>query len=218
MLELSWYGDEPTTVSLGGSFHSGRLALRASQVGRVAPARRDRRTTAHRLALALELLRDDAFDCLLTGESPFEDAARGDAAARLPRAAGAVPRGHLRQARGGPVFGVTVRDHMMVAHSLRGEVFGPAQRAARRDLRRRRDASAARTSTTTGSSSTSAGRPRRSRRSCGTLSYRNLDEEPVFAGTNTTTEVLARHVADRLAERIAAGDLGPADHVDRHWS
>ncbi|MDR7255498.1 threonine dehydrogenase-like Zn-dependent dehydrogenase [Nocardioides sp. BE266] len=72
VLELSWYGDEPTTVSLGGSFHSGRLNLRASQVGRVAPARRDRRTTSERLALALELLRDDAFDCLLTGESDFE--------------------------------------------------------------------------------------------------------------------------------------------------
>jgi NADPH:quinone reductase-like Zn-dependent oxidoreductase len=72
VLELSWYGDEPTTVSLGGSFHSGRLSLRASQVGRVAPARRDRRTTGARLALALDLLRDDAFDCLLTGESHFE--------------------------------------------------------------------------------------------------------------------------------------------------
>ncbi len=72
VLELSWYGDEPTTVSLGGSFHSGRLTLRASQVGRVAPARRDRRTTAQRLALALDLLRDDAFDCLLTDESDFE--------------------------------------------------------------------------------------------------------------------------------------------------
>lgn len=73
VLELSWYGDEPTTVSLGGSFHSGRLSLRASQVGRVAPARRDRRTTGARLALALDLLRDDAFDCLLTGESDFEE-------------------------------------------------------------------------------------------------------------------------------------------------
>ena len=73
VLELSWYGDEPTTVSLGGAFHSGRLTLRASQVGRVAPARRDRRTTSERLALALDLLRDDAFDCLLTGESAFED-------------------------------------------------------------------------------------------------------------------------------------------------
>jgi threonine dehydrogenase-like Zn-dependent dehydrogenase len=72
VLELSWYGDRATTVSLGGSFHSGRLTLRASQVGRVAPARRDRRTTSQRLALALELLRDEAFDCLLTGESAFE--------------------------------------------------------------------------------------------------------------------------------------------------
>ena len=72
VLELSWYGDRPTTVSLGGSFHSGRLDLRASQVGRVAPARRDRRTTSQRLALALDLLRDEALDCLLTGESAFE--------------------------------------------------------------------------------------------------------------------------------------------------
>ena len=59
-------------LSLGGSFHSGRLAVRASQVGMVAPSRRGRRTTADRLALALELLRDPAFDSLLTGESPFE--------------------------------------------------------------------------------------------------------------------------------------------------
>jgi hypothetical protein len=73
VLELSWYGDEPTTVSLGGRFHSGRLDLRASQVGRVAPARRDRRTTAQRLSLALDLLDDEAFDCLLTGESAFEE-------------------------------------------------------------------------------------------------------------------------------------------------
>ncbi len=72
VLELSWYGDETTTVSLGGSFHSGRLSLRASQVGRVAPARRGGRTTSQRLALAVGLLRDEAFDCLLSGESAFE--------------------------------------------------------------------------------------------------------------------------------------------------
>lgn len=72
VLELSWYGDEPTTISLGGSFHSGRLSLRASQVGRVAQARRGSRTTSQRLALAVDLLRDEAFDCLLTGESAFE--------------------------------------------------------------------------------------------------------------------------------------------------
>jgi threonine dehydrogenase-like Zn-dependent dehydrogenase len=73
VLELSWYGDAETTVSLGGSFHSGRLAVRASQVGTVAAARRGRRTTRERLALALDLLRDPAYDVLLTGESRFEE-------------------------------------------------------------------------------------------------------------------------------------------------
>ena len=47
----------------------------------------------------------------------------------------------------------------------------------------------------------------------GELSYRNLDDEPAFAGTNTTTEVLARHVADRLAEQVAAGAMGAAHHL-----
>jgi threonine dehydrogenase-like Zn-dependent dehydrogenase len=73
VVELSWYGDDVTSVSLGGAFHSGRLTVRASQVGTVSPARRDRRTTGDRLSLALDLLRDPAFDALLTGESPFED-------------------------------------------------------------------------------------------------------------------------------------------------
>jgi threonine dehydrogenase-like Zn-dependent dehydrogenase len=72
VIELSWYGDAETRVSLGGSFHWGRLAVRASQVGAVAPARRGRRTTCERLELALQLLRDPAFDALLTGESPFD--------------------------------------------------------------------------------------------------------------------------------------------------
>jgi threonine dehydrogenase-like Zn-dependent dehydrogenase len=73
VVELSWYGDAAVSVSLGGSFHSRRLAVRASQVGEVAAARRGRRTHAERLALALDLLRDPAFDVLLTGESRFED-------------------------------------------------------------------------------------------------------------------------------------------------
>jgi NADPH:quinone reductase-like Zn-dependent oxidoreductase len=72
VLELSWYGDDQTVLSLGGSFHSGRLTIRSSQVGTVATSRRARRTATDRLALALELLRDVAFDSLLTGESPFE--------------------------------------------------------------------------------------------------------------------------------------------------
>ena len=72
VIELSWYGDDETTLRLGGAFHSGRLAIRASQVGTIATSRRGRRTPADRLALAVELLRDPAFDVLLTGESPFE--------------------------------------------------------------------------------------------------------------------------------------------------
>ena len=73
VLELSWYGDAEVRLSLGGAFHSGRLGLRASQVGTVSPARSARRTTRDRLAIALELLRDPAFDVLLTGESRFEE-------------------------------------------------------------------------------------------------------------------------------------------------
>ena len=73
VVDLSWYGDTEVTLSLGGAFHSGRLAIRASQVGRVAPGRRASRTGADRLALALDLLRDGAFDALLTGASKFEE-------------------------------------------------------------------------------------------------------------------------------------------------
>ena len=71
VLDLSWYGDQRVHLSLGGAFHSRRLGIRASQVGVVAG--RSRRTHADRLALALRLLRDPAFDVLLTGESPFAD-------------------------------------------------------------------------------------------------------------------------------------------------
>jgi threonine dehydrogenase-like Zn-dependent dehydrogenase len=87
VIDLSWYGDREVRLSLGGSFHSGRLAIRASQVGAVSPARRGRRTTGDRLALALELLRDPAFDALVTGESRFDelpDVMTRLAAGRLP--------------------------------------------------------------------------------------------------------------------------------------
>jgi NADPH:quinone reductase-like Zn-dependent oxidoreductase len=73
VLELSWYGDHTVDLSLGSAFHSRRLAIRASQVGMVSPARRGRHSPADRLALALELLRDPAFDTLLTGESRFDE-------------------------------------------------------------------------------------------------------------------------------------------------
>jgi NADPH:quinone reductase-like Zn-dependent oxidoreductase len=87
VLELSWYGQGEVRLSLGGAFHSGRLAVRASQVGTVSPARSARRTTADRLALALDLLRDPAFDAIVTGESPF-----GELPDVMPRlATGSLP-------------------------------------------------------------------------------------------------------------------------------
>ncbi|NYF59826.1 zinc-dependent alcohol dehydrogenase [Micromonospora purpureochromogenes] len=73
VVELSWYGDRPVELSLGGSFHSGRLTIRSSQVGTVSPARAARRSYADRMALALELLADPVFDALLTGRSRFAD-------------------------------------------------------------------------------------------------------------------------------------------------
>ncbi|MCW2542347.1 MAG: zinc-binding alcohol dehydrogenase [Frankiales bacterium] len=73
VVDLSWYGDTDVTLSLGGAFHSQRLGIRASQVGAVAPARRATRTMTDRLALALDLLRDPAFDALLTTTSPFAE-------------------------------------------------------------------------------------------------------------------------------------------------
>jgi threonine dehydrogenase-like Zn-dependent dehydrogenase len=73
VIDLSWYGDAEVTLSLGGAFHSGRLGIRASQVGVVSAARRTRRTAGDRLALALDLLRDPAFEALLTGVSGFEE-------------------------------------------------------------------------------------------------------------------------------------------------
>jgi threonine dehydrogenase-like Zn-dependent dehydrogenase len=87
VIDLSWYGDKEVLLSLGGAFHSGRLAIRASQVGTVSPARSGRRTMADRLAIALELLRDPAFDALVTGQSSFCELP--DVMARL--AAGSLP-------------------------------------------------------------------------------------------------------------------------------
>jgi threonine dehydrogenase-like Zn-dependent dehydrogenase len=87
VVELSWYGDRPVDLLLGGAFHSGRLTIRGSQVGTLSPAARPGRTFADRLALALDLLRDPAFDALITGSSGF-----GELPAVLPRlATGTLP-------------------------------------------------------------------------------------------------------------------------------
>ncbi|MBA2953694.1 dehydrogenase [Nocardioides sp. MAH-18] len=88
VLDLSWYGDQRVHLALGASFHSRRLTVRASQVGAVAAARRHRHSHADRLAIALRLLRDPAYDALLTGDSPFEDLPEVMAALAAGRLAG----------------------------------------------------------------------------------------------------------------------------------
>ncbi|MFN8122831.1 MAG: 6-carboxytetrahydropterin synthase [Thermoleophilia bacterium] len=105
------------------------------------------------------------------------------------------------------MFSVTVRDHIMIAHSLRGEVFGPAQRLHGATFLvdatfRRAELDADGIVVDIGLASQELAAV------TGALSYRNLDDEPAFAGVNTTTEVLARTIADRLAERVHAGALG----------
>ena len=73
VVDVSWYGDSEVRLRLGSDFHSRRLTVRSSQVGAVSPARRDSRSTADRLALALRLLADPAFDALLAGPTPFAE-------------------------------------------------------------------------------------------------------------------------------------------------
>jgi 6-pyruvoyl-tetrahydropterin synthase len=106
------------------------------------------------------------------------------------------------------VFSVTVRDHMMIAHSFHGDVFGPAQRL--------HGATYVVDATFRGESLDANGivvdigaASGVLRDVLGTLTYRNLDDVAELSGTNTTTEVLARHVADLIADRVRSGALGP---------
>jgi 6-pyruvoyl-tetrahydropterin synthase len=106
------------------------------------------------------------------------------------------------------VFSVTVRDSMMVAHSLRGAVFGPAQRLHGATFVV--DATFRCTELDESGLVVDIGAAAEMLHAVlGELSYRNLDDEPELAGTNTTTEALARVVADRLVQRIRNGGLGP---------
>ncbi|HEU5023792.1 MAG TPA: 6-carboxytetrahydropterin synthase [Spirillospora sp.] len=105
------------------------------------------------------------------------------------------------------MFGITVRDHFMVAHSFRGEVFGPARRLHGATFVvdatfRRAELDADNIVVDIGLATRELGEVLRE------LNYRNLDDEPEFAGVNTTTEYLAKVVADRLAARIGAGAMG----------
>ena len=106
------------------------------------------------------------------------------------------------------MFSVTVRDHIMIAHSFSGEVFGPARKLHGATFVV--DATFRRPRLDDDNIVVDIGRAGEQLRAiCGGLSYRNLDDEPAFAGVNTSTEFLARVIADRLAEKAASGDLGP---------
>jgi 6-pyruvoyl-tetrahydropterin synthase len=105
------------------------------------------------------------------------------------------------------VFSVTVRDHMMIAHSFHGEVFGPAQRLHGATFVV--DATFRRPDLDADNIVVDIGRAAEVLHAVvGELSYRNLDDEPAFAGMNTSTEALARVIADRLAAQIGDGALG----------
>jgi 6-pyruvoyl-tetrahydropterin synthase len=107
------------------------------------------------------------------------------------------------------VYRVTVRDHVMIAHSFQGEVFGPAQRL--------HGATFVVDATFAGESLDADGivvdiaqAAAALREVLAQLDHRNLDDDPTFDGRNTTTEVVAEHVADRLADLVHDGRLGPS--------
>ncbi len=105
------------------------------------------------------------------------------------------------------MFSVTIRDHIMIAHSLRGDVFGPAQglHGATYVV----DATFRRSDLDPDGIVVDIGGASEVLRAVlSELGYRNLDDEADFAGMNTTTEELARVIADRLADRARAGALG----------
>lgn len=107
------------------------------------------------------------------------------------------------------MYSVTVRDHVMIAHSLQGEAFGPAQRL--HGATYVVDATFAGERLDDDGIVVDIGRASEELRAVlADLNYRNLDEHPELAGRNTTTEMLARLVADRIADRIGAGALGDA--------
>ena len=105
------------------------------------------------------------------------------------------------------MFSITVRDHMMVAHSFRGEVFGPAQRLHGATFVV--DATFRRTELDADNIVVDIGKATDELKTVlADLNYRNLDDEPEFKGVNTSTEFLAKVIADRLADAVHAGRLG----------
>jgi 6-pyruvoyl-tetrahydropterin synthase len=127
------------------------------------------------------------------------------------------------------MYAVEVREHIMIAHSFRGELFGPAQ--AVHGATFVVDVAFFREDLTPDGVVVDIGRASEAlKRTLAPLNYRNLDELPQFAGRNTTTEFLARHIFDAMAEAAREGGLGPGgdglarirvilheSHVARAW-
>lgn len=127
------------------------------------------------------------------------------------------------------MYAVEVRDHIMIAHSFKGELFGPAQRLHGATFVV--DVAFYRETLTADEVVVDIGRAHDALKAIlGPLNYRNLDEVPDFAGRQTTTEFLSRHIFDRMAEACRNGDLGPGSdgitrmrvmlhesHVARAW-
>lgn len=106
------------------------------------------------------------------------------------------------------MYSVSVREHLMIAHSFQGEVFGPAQNL--HGATYVVDAEFRRAELDSNGIVVDIGRAGMALKTVlEELNFKNLDDEPRFAGKNTTTEFLARHVFDRLAEKVAEGSLGP---------
>jgi 6-pyruvoyl-tetrahydropterin synthase len=106
------------------------------------------------------------------------------------------------------MYAVEVREHIMIAHSFKGELFGPAQKLHGATFVV--DVAFFREDLTADSVVVDIGRAHDALKACLTpLNYQNLDELPQFAGLNTTTEFLCRHVFDAMASAARAGILGP---------
>jgi 6-pyruvoyl-tetrahydropterin synthase len=217
VLELSRYGAGEVAIPLGGAFHSRRLMLVSSR-GRVAPSHRARWTPRRRFAASLDLLADSRLDALLAPAGGFHDvpmrlpdilAQESGVLCQLVTYPGAV-RARLSP-RGFPMFAVEVRDHVMIAHSFWGTVFGPAQGlhgatfvvdaafiADRLDLN---------------GIVIDIGRAHEALRAIlAPLNYRNLDDVADFKDVNTTTEFLTKYVFDGLATAARTGGLGRDGH------
>ncbi len=188
ILEMSWYGAGSVPVPLGSAFHSRRLKIVSSQVGKVAPSRRATTSHRQRLQQAIELLADARLDALLMPAVPFHELPERLSEILDPKAAYCASSFPIPETEVF-VFAVEVRDHVMIAHSFRGAVFGPAQ--ALHGATFVVDVAFIAQTLDKNGIVIDIGRAHEVLKSVlQPLNYRNLDELPEFKGKNTTTEFL----------------------------